>query len=170
MSDASSSTPPASPSIPPASPSTPPASPSIPPASPSIPPASPSTVEVGTELPSIDQVSNLTTSVMYAGASGDFNPLHYDQAFAGQVSPTGGIIAHGMFSMGLASRVLTAFAGGPEQVLEVQVRFTRPWPLGTTSTFAGKVTAIDDGVATVALTGTNESGDRILKGTGRIRL
>jgi acyl dehydratase len=142
----------------------------------SIPPEAPPSpipgrsVEVGTELPSIEQVSNLTTSVMYAGASGDFNPLHYDQAFAGQVSPTGAIIAHGMFSMGLASRVLTAFAGGPERVLEVQVRFTRPWPLGTTSTFGGKVTAIEDGVATVALTGTNESGDRILKGTGRIRL
>jgi acyl dehydratase len=108
--------------------------------------------------------------VMYAGASGDFNPLHYDAGFASQVSPTGGIIAHGMFSMGLASRVLTAFAGGPQQVLEVQVRFTRPWPLGTTATFGGKVTAIEDGVATVALTGTTEDGDRVLKGTGRVRL
>ncbi len=128
------------------------------------------TIEIGTELPSIEQESNLTTSAMYAGASGDFNPLHYDAGFAGQVSPTGGIIAHGMFSMGLASRVLTAFAGGPEKVLEVKVRFTRPWPLGTTASFGGKVTAIDDGVATVALTGTTADGDRVLKGTGRIRL
>ena len=127
-------------------------------------------IEVGTELPVVEQESNLTTSVMYAGASGDFNPLHYDAGFAGQVSPTGGIIAHGMFSMGLASRVLTAFAGGPERVLEVKVRFTRPWPLGTTASFGGKVTAIEDGVATVALTGITADGDRILKGTGRVRL
>lgn len=128
----------------------------------------PVSVEVGTELEPVVQVSNLTTSTMYAGASGDFNPLHYDQDFAGQVSPTGGIIAHGMFSMGLASRALTAFAGGPEQVLEVSVRFTRPWPLGTTSTFGGKVTEVADGIATVQLWGDNEDGTRILRGTGRI--
>ena len=128
----------------------------------------PVTIEVGTELESVVQASNLTTSTMYAGASGDFNPLHYDQDFAGQVSPTGGIIAHGMFSMGLASRALTAFAGGPENVLEISVRFTRPWPLGTTSTFGGKVTEVEDGVATVQLWGDNEDGTRILRGTGRI--
>jgi acyl dehydratase len=128
-------------------------------------------IEVGAELDPVVQEANLTTSVMYAGASGDLNPLHYDPAFAGQVSPTGGVIAHGMFSMGLASRALTAFAGGPDRVLEIKVRFTRPWPLGTTSTFGGKVTAVEDGVATVALVGTNdETGDRVLKGTGRIRV
>lgn len=128
-----------------------------------------SAIEVGTELPTIEQVSNLTTSVMYAGASGDMNPLHYDEAFASQVSPTGGVIAHGMFSMGLASRLLTSFAGGPERVRELEVRFTRPWPLGTTSTFGGTVVAVEDGVATVELWGRNEAtGARILKGTGRI--
>jgi acyl dehydratase len=124
----------------------------------------------GTELPTIDQQATLTTSVTYAGASGDFNPLHYDEDFAGQVSPTGGIIAHGMYSMGLASRVLTEFAGDPARVGEVQVRFTRPWPLGTTSTFGGTVTAVEDGVATVELWGRGENGDRILKGTGRLTL
>jgi acyl dehydratase len=129
-----------------------------------------SDVTAGTELPTIEQQSNLTASVAYAGASGDMNPLHYDQGFAGQVSPTGGIIAHGMFSMGLASRVLTQFAGGPENVLEVSVRFTRPWPLNSTSTFGGTVQDVADGVATVALWGKNENGDQILKGSGRIRL
>lgn len=128
----------------------------------------PVTVEVGQRLDPVAVESNLTTSVMYAGASGDFNPLHYDQGFASQVSPTGGIIAHGMFSMGLVSRALTAFAGGPENVLEVAVRFTRPWPLGTTSTFSGEVTDVDDGVATVKLWGDAEDGTRILRGTGRI--
>jgi acyl dehydratase len=129
-----------------------------------------SEVTVGTELPTIEQTSTLMTSVGYAAASGDLNPLHYDEGFAGQVSPTGGIIAHGMYSMGLASRLLTEFAGGPEQVLEVQVRFAKPWPLGSTSTFGGVVTGVEDGVASVELFGDNENGERILKGTGRVRL
>ncbi len=129
-----------------------------------------SDVTVGTELPTVEQQSTLMTSVMYAGASGDMNPLHYDQGFAGNVSPTGGIIAHGMYSMGLASRVLTAFAGGPERVRAVEVRFTKPWPLGTTSTFGGTVTAVEDGVATVELWGRNEHGDTILKGTGTVEV
>jgi acyl dehydratase len=129
-----------------------------------------SELTVGTELPTIEQTSTLMTSVGYAAASGDLNPLHYDEGFAGQVSPTGGIIAHGMYSMGLASRLLTEFAGGPEQVLEVQVRFAKPWPLGSTSTFGGVVTEVEDGVASVELFGDNENGERILKGTGRIRL
>jgi acyl dehydratase len=125
-------------------------------------------IVAGAELPTIAQQATLMTSVAYAAASGDYNPLHYDQDFAGQVSPTGGIIAHGMYSMGLASRLLTEYAGGPEQVLEVSVRFTRPWPLNSTTTFGGTVDAVDDGVATVSLWAENEDGDRIMRGTGRI--
>ena len=129
-----------------------------------------SEVTVGTELPSVEQKSTLSTSVAYAGASGDHNPLHYDESFASQVSPTGGIIAHGMYSMGLASRVLTAWAGGPEKVAAVDVRFTKPWPLNTTSTFGGTVTEVADGIATVELWGKNENGDQIMRGTGEVRL
>jgi acyl dehydratase len=129
-----------------------------------------SDITAGTELPTIEQQSTLMTSVAYAGASGDMNPLHYDQGFAGQVSPTGGIIAHGMYSMGLASRLLTEYAGGPGNVLEVSVRFTRPWPLNSTSTFGGTVADVADGVATIELWGRNENGDQILKGSGRIRV
>jgi acyl dehydratase len=127
-----------------------------------------STIEVGTRLPPLEQAADLTTSVMYAGASGDMNPLHYDPAFAAQVSPTGATIVHGMYSMGLASRVVTSFAGGPERVLEVAVRFTKPWPLGTSATFSGEVTAIEDGVATLTLWGEHEAGERILQGSARI--
>ena len=63
-------------------------------------------VQVGATLPEVEMTSTLTTSVLYAGASGDMNPLHYDPAFAADVSPTGDVIAHGMFSMGLASRAV----------------------------------------------------------------
>ena len=126
-------------------------------------------VDVGTELPTIAQQSSLMTSVMYAGASGDMNPLHYDESIAAQISPSGGIIAHGMFSMGLVSRALTEWAGGPEHVVEVSVRFTKPWPLGTTTTFGGTVSELDGDDVLVDLWATNENGDPVLKGTGRVR-
>lgn len=129
-----------------------------------------SEITVGTELPTIEKTHGLATSVVYAGASGDMNPLHFDDGFASQVSPSGGIIAHGMYSMGLASRLVTEFAGGPDNVLEVTVRFTKPWPIGTTTTFGGSVSSIDEGVAVVRLWAINENGDTILKGTGRITI
>jgi acyl dehydratase len=128
-------------------------------------------VTAGTELPTLTQEVQIATSVQYAGASGDYNPLHYDPAFAEKVSPTGGVIAHGMLSMGLASRLLTAWAGGPEQVLSIEVRFTKPWPMGTSATFGGTVSDVSDGVATVDLWGRRDEDDvRILKGTGRVRI
>jgi acyl dehydratase len=130
-----------------------------------------SELTVGTELPTIEQTATLATSVMYAGASGDLNPLHYDEGFASQVSPTGGIIAHGMYSMGLASRVLTGWAGGPEKVVSISVRFTKPWPMGTSATFGGTVTEVEGEHATVELWARRDEDDvQILKGTGQVHL
>ena len=125
-------------------------------------------IVVGTEIPPVELTATLQTSVRYAGASGDLNPLHYDPAFAAQVSPSGGTIAHGMFSMGLASRALTEFVGDVERVLDIEVRFTRPWPLGETATFGGKVTAVEDGIATVELRGETAAGQRILRGRAHV--
>lgn len=122
------------------------------------------TVTAGTELDVLEQTATLATSVAYAGASGDLNPLHYDPEFAGEVSPTGGVIAHGMYAMGLVSRVVTGFAGGPEAVRDLQVRFTRPWPLGAAARFGGKVTDVTDGEATVHVWGETADGERILRG------
>jgi acyl dehydratase len=127
-------------------------------------------ITVGAQIPAVTLTASLETSVRYAGASGDHNPLHYDPAFAAVVSPTKTVIAHGMFSMGLVSRAVTAFAGGPEHVADIQVRFTRPWPLGQTATFDGTVTAIEDGTARVELRGALEDGERIMRGTATIRV
>ena len=126
--------------------------------------------EVGSELPSVTMTSTLVTSVLYAGASGDMNPLHFDPTFAQKVSPTGDLIAHGMFSMGLGSRVLTEWAGDPEALASVEVRFTKPWPVGATATFGGTVTAVEDGVATVRLQATLEDGVIIMRGSGAVRV
>ncbi len=127
-------------------------------------------VAAGEELPTIETSHAIATSILYAGASGDFNPLHYDAEVAAGISPTGGVIAHGMYSMGLASRLLTSWAGGPEHVESIEVRFTKPWPTGSSSTFGGTVKEVADGKAVVALWGQNENGTRILSGTGIVRL
>ena len=126
--------------------------------------------EVGTELPTLEQQVELVNSIMYAGASGDFNPLHWDPGFASQVSPTGDVIAHGMFAMGLASRLLTSWAGGPEHVLEVAVRFTKPWPMGSRATFGGTVSSTEGEITTVELWGRRDDGETFLTGTGRVRI
>jgi acyl dehydratase len=82
-------------------------------------------VEVGTELPG--QVFPVTraTLVRYAGASGDFNPIHWNERFAKEVGLPD-VIAHGMFTMAEAVRVVTDWVGDPSAVVEYGVRFTRP--------------------------------------------
>ena len=61
--------------------------------------------------------------VRYAGASGDFNPIHYSERIATQMGLPG-VIAHGMLTMALAARALSDWAGGPDRVASLSVRFT----------------------------------------------
>ncbi|GIJ32041.1 MaoC family dehydratase [Verrucosispora sp. WMMD703] len=63
--------------------------------------------------------------VRYAGASGDFNPIHWSDRFATKVGLPG-VIAHGMFTMALVGRAVTTWAGSPDAVVDFGVRFTRP--------------------------------------------
>ncbi|MCI4062787.1 MaoC family dehydratase [Micromonospora sp. R77] len=63
--------------------------------------------------------------VRYAGASGDFNPIHWSDRTATKVGLPG-VIAHGMFTMALVGRALAEWAGAPDAVVDFQVRFTRP--------------------------------------------
>ncbi|MFE9653838.1 MaoC family dehydratase [Micromonospora sp. NPDC006431] len=63
--------------------------------------------------------------VRYAGASGDFNPIHWSDRTATKVGLPG-VIAHGMFTMALVGRAVTTWAGAPDAVLDFGVRFTRP--------------------------------------------
>ena len=82
-------------------------------------------VEVGTELPAQSFPVQRINLVMYAGASGDFNPIHWNERFATAVGLPN-VIAHGMFTMAQAGRVLTDWVGDPGAVEEYGVRFTRP--------------------------------------------
>ena len=82
-------------------------------------------VAVGTELP--EQTFPVTRAdlVRYAGASGDFNPIHWNERFATGVGLPG-VIAHGMLTMALAGRAVTRWAGDPAALVEYHVRFGRP--------------------------------------------
>src|SRR4051794_76237 len=69
--------------------------------------------------------------VRYAGASGDFNPIHWNERFAREVGLPG-VIAHGMFTMALAGRAVTTWAGAADAVVDFGVRFSRPVPVPDT--------------------------------------
>ena len=79
----------------------------------------------GDRLPACTYRVTRADLVRYAGASGDFNPIHWNDRSAVKVGLPG-VIAHGMFTMALAGRALVEWAGDPAGVVEFSVRFTRP--------------------------------------------
>ena len=123
-----------------------------------------SSVTVGTQLPAFTRTFTRADLVRYAGASTDFNPIHWSDAAAARLGLPG-VIAHGMLTMGTALRVVTDWAGDPARVLSYSVRFTRPVVVdetdGGTVTFSGVVTAVDGDVATVTIEAVHE-GTKVL--------
>ncbi|MGW1815206.1 MaoC family dehydratase [Streptomyces sp. NPDC002125] len=123
-------------------------------------------VEVGTELPAQSFPVTRATLVQYAGASGDFNPIHWNEKFAREVGLPD-VIAHGMFTMAEAIRVVTDWAGDPGAVVEYGVRFTKPVVVPNDETGAqievsGKVAAkLDDNLVRVDLTAMSD-GKKVL--------
>ena len=123
-------------------------------------------VEVGTELPAQTFSVTRATLVQYAGASGDFNPIHWNEKFAVAVGLPD-VIAHGMFTMAEAIRVVTDWVGDPGAIVEYGVRFTKPVVVpndekGATIEVGGKVAAkLDDNTVRVDLTATS-GGQKVL--------
>ncbi|OEJ94894.1 MaoC family dehydratase [Streptomyces thermolilacinus] len=123
-------------------------------------------VEVGTELPAREFPVTRATLVQYAGASGDFNPIHWNEKFAREVGLPD-VIAHGMFTMAEAARVVTDWAGDPGAVVEYGVRFTKPVVVpnddqGALIQVTGKVAAkLDDRRVRVDLTAMSD-GQKVL--------
>src|SRR6478736_4307914 len=95
------------------------------------------------------------TLVRYAGASGDFNPIHYRDDVAASVGLPG-VLAHGMLTMGFAVQPVVDWAGDAGRVVDYQVRFTRPVLVdpqeGAVVTVVAKVGRIDDDAARIDLT------------------
>lgn len=93
--------------------------------------------------------------VRYAGASGDFNPIHYRDDVAAAVGLPG-VLAHGMLTMGIASSVVVSALPGTARVLDYGVRFTRPVVVdpetGADVTISAKVAATDDDAVRIDLT------------------
>ncbi|WP_066942739.1 MaoC family dehydratase [Streptomyces lushanensis] len=123
-------------------------------------------VEVGTELPAQSFPVTRATLVRYAGASGDFNPIHWNEKFAKEVGLPD-VIAHGMFTMAEAIRVVTDWVGDPGAVVEYGVRFTKPVvvpndDIGALVEVSGKVAAkLDDSRVRVDLTAMS-AGQKVL--------
>jgi acyl dehydratase len=125
-------------------------------------------VEVGTELPAQDFPIQRANLVRYAGASGDFNIIHWNERVAKSVGLPN-VIAHGMLTMATAGRVVTDWVGDPGAVVSYGVRFSKPVVIedddkGATLTVSGTVEEKnDDGTVVVGLTATVD-GDKVLMG------
>ena len=110
---------------------------------------------VGSELPPLELTFTRADLVRYAGASGDFNPIHWSDRAASAVGLES-VIAHGLFTMGRALCVVTEWAGDPARVRSYFVRFTKPVTVddsdeGATVGFGGTVTKVENGIATVSI-------------------
>ena len=125
-------------------------------------------LSVGDEAPAL-VVEKLTRTnfVRYAGASGDFNPMHHDETIATSVGNPS-VFGHGMLTMGLMARVVKDWFG-PEALRRYQVRFSKQvWP-GDTLTFSAKVVGKrEEGgekLVDLELATTNQDGVEVLTGT-----
>lgn len=127
-------------------------------------------VSVGDELPAATFPIDRERLVRYAGASGDFNPIHWNQRFATSVGLPD-VIAHGMLTMAVAARVITNWVGDPGALVEYGVRFSRPVVVPDPGTadlvVTGTVTDKRDDGRTAVVTLTARAGDEKVLGLAR---
>jgi acyl dehydratase len=100
-------------------------------------------------------------TVRYAGASGDFNPIHIDEDFAKQVGLPGRIL-HGLWTMAQVARAHTEAAGGPQTLKRLSVQFRGMGRLGEEIVVTGTVSEVRDGIALVKSEAV-QSGNRIIR-------
>jgi acyl dehydratase len=121
-------------------------------------------VEVGQEIPERTFPVKRLDLVKYAGASGDFNPIHWNENFAKSVGLPD-VIAHGMFTMAEGGRFVTDWAGDPGAVVDYGVRFSSmvvvPDGEGAEIVISGTIEELDDNTVVVALT-ARSAGEKVL--------
>ncbi len=114
-----------------------------------------------------------TQIVMYAGASGDYNPLHTDDLFTREVAGYPGVFAHGMLSMGMTGRALTDWVGDGT-LTKYGVRFSRQvWPGDTLTATLRVESVVADGegvLVDIHVSTRNQNGDEVVVGSATARL
>ena len=124
------------------------------------------------ELVLVEDLSR-TQIVQYAGASGDYNPLHSDDRFTTEVAGYPSVFAHGMLTMGMTGRIITDWFG-VEALKNYGVRFVKQVFPGDALTATAEVTAVrEDGgqrLADISVSTVNQDGDAVLTGTATVRL
>jgi acyl dehydratase len=130
----------------------------------------PAGVHPGDTLPELSETIERLDLVRYAGASGDFNPIHWNDEVARSVGLPG-VIAHGMYSMGVAARMVAGWAGDPAAVRRLRVRFSAMIRPGQTLTARGEVASAEGGRVTVRFWAEDEQGNKVLsKGEAELDL
>src|SRR5215471_8326090 len=126
-------------------------------------------LEAGQALPELKVTPDRYLTVRYAGASGDYNPIHIDEEFARQVGLPGRIL-HGLWTMAQVARAHTEALGGPEKLERLSVQFRGPGMLEKEIVVRGTVRAVDDERAQV-MSEAEQDGKRIIReGEAEIRL
>ena len=110
-----------------------------------------------------------TQIVMYAGASGDYNPVHTDEVFTKEVAGYPSVFAHGMLTMGMTGKMLTNYVGDG-RLTEYGVRFTSQVFPGDTLDATATVTAVGHGIVELEVSTVNQSGAEVLKGSAKARV
>lgn len=120
----------------------------------------------------VDDLSR-TQLVMYAGTSGDYNPLHSDDLYSREVAGYPGVFAHGMLTMGLTGKMLTNYVGDG-RLTNFGVRFTNQvWPGDTLTSTATVVEVRAEGgehFVDLSLETTNQGGKTVVTGTATARI
>lgn len=108
--------------------------------------------------------------IYYAGASGDFNPIHVDPGLA-RAAGYGGVILQGMCTYSWLADACVDYLGDPTRLARVRARFSKPVQVGDVLRFAGRCTAVEGRTVRLEITATNQRGEEVLKGAvaeGRI--
>ena len=128
---------------------------------------------VGQDLPLRSFKITRDSLVRYAGASGDFNPIHYRDDVA-QAVGLPGVLAHGMLTMGLAVQTVVDFVGDSGKILDYQVRFTKPVLVdantGATVEVSAKVIEIDEDTKTARIDLTAVCAELTVLGKAQVRV
>jgi len=101
-------------------------------------------LRVGDTMPPREHTVEQLDLIRYAGASGDFNRLHWDADYATTASPTHGVIVHGMLNLALLLKAVGDWVGGDDRLMSTAVSLRAPCPVGSTVTLTAEVTAVDE--------------------------